>query len=233
MTCVLGAQLEEHQKRNPANEHWDFRSSFEELSRLAERKPPQPNPDYMSSAVPLPPTSTVLLGRTLLAEYAIDHANMTLPPWVRPAPIKAGSVTHGKLSADEWRTFCCVHLVVTLGRCWGGDPSAQQFKLLTNFMDLVFAIETAGTLALSDDDIKLYEFHMNRYLEGFKDLYKEANMVPNHHLALHVPNFLRFLGPGPNQRTFGMERFNYVLQKLKTNRNPGEERANSHICALR
>lgn len=93
--------------------------------------------------------------------------------------------------------------------------------MLKNFMDLVTAVEIAGMLVTSPSHCSMYSEHMQRYLEGMKGLYKEARVVPNHHLALHVPEFLQFFGPTHAHRTFALERFNYTLQKTNTNQKFG------------
>ncbi|TEB22607.1 hypothetical protein FA13DRAFT_1614184, partial [Coprinellus micaceus] len=202
---------------------WAFTAPLQRFASLIPSNPPPAPEEYVESLLEKPDRrESVVLGRTILQAYKEDRANMELPPWLHAAPKKAGSAGHGKLSADEWRTFCCVNLVVTLVRLWGHTPEKPQYRMLCNYMDLVIAVETASTLVTSEADVQLYEFHMKSYLDGLKDLYKEAKVVPNHHLSLHVPEFLRRFGPGPNQRTFGMERYNNVLQRIPTNRQLGK-----------
>ena len=59
---------------------------------------------------------TRILGHETLREVWGDMEKTILPTWCTPAPTKIGDGDHGKISADGWRTFCSIHLVVTLGR---------------------------------------------------------------------------------------------------------------------
>ena len=58
---------------------------------------------------------------------------------------------------------------------------------------------------------------MLRYLQTFKRLFKEASIVPNHHLALHLPAFMHLFGPVHAWRSFAFERYNYMLQSINSN----------------
>ncbi|KAJ2911826.1 hypothetical protein MD484_g8588, partial [Candolleomyces efflorescens] len=166
---------------------------------------------------------SVVLGRTVLAAASLDIENMVLPKWVDPAPIGVGQKKRGKLSADQWRSFCTIHLVFTLIRLWGREPEGSRwYSMLTNFLDLVQAVETGSMLVTSADHRNAYNLLMTRYLVRMKELYKEALIVPNHHLALHVPDYLELWGPSPHTRGFGWERFNFDLQQIKSNKRFGD-----------
>ncbi|KAJ2924423.1 hypothetical protein H1R20_g12671, partial [Candolleomyces eurysporus] len=166
---------------------------------------------------------TVVLGHAVLTAVADDMQKMVLPRWVNPAPIRAGQKSHGKLSADQWRSFCGIHLIVTLIRLWGRQPKQSRwYDMLTNFLDLVRAVEISSLLVTSQEHISAYETYMTRYLVTMKNLYKEAHVVPYHHYALHTPDFLGLWGPSPQVRGFGWERFNYTLQQINTNKRFGD-----------
>lgn len=163
-------------------------------------------------------SKTAVLGREVLAAYAQDRANMELPSWMSHAPIRAGHTEHGKLSADQWRSFCSVHLPVTLIRKWGGEgPDSRFYQMLTNFLDLVIAVEIASNMVTSPAHISLYKSHMTKYLVEVKNLYKEASVTPNHHMALHIDDFLELYGPAPGTWIFHMERANHDYQEIPTN----------------
>ena len=163
-----------------------------------------------------------VLGRELLAAVRIDIERTQLPSWIQSAPTDIGNISHGKLSADEWRTTATVHLVLTLIRLWGHyDVGVRKRQMLDNYMQLVRAVSVAGSLRISEEDIKEYESSLLSYLRGLKDLYKEATIKPNHHIAVHLPVFLRRFGPVPAWRAFAFERFNYLLQNTNTNKKPG------------
>ncbi|KAJ3547089.1 hypothetical protein NMY22_g1789 [Coprinellus aureogranulatus] len=175
---------------------------------------------------PVPPAKraqTAVLGAGVLSEYKNDRQNMVLPPWVSRAPAKAGHPEHGKLSADQWRVLCTINLPVTLIRLWGTqDPQSRWYKMLRNFLDLVTAVEIASRTSITENDIKEYERLMHRYLTDLKELYQDASISPNHHIALHLGDIMRNFGPTPEYRAFFMERCNFTLQSVNTNRQSGE-----------
>ncbi|KAJ2921673.1 hypothetical protein H1R20_g15417, partial [Candolleomyces eurysporus] len=167
--------------------------------------------------------NTVVLGSTILKAVSDDMQKTMLPRWVNPAPLRAGQKKHGKLSADQWRVLCSIHLTVTLIRLWGRQPQESRwYQMLVNFLDLVKAVEIGSMLVVSRDHIDEYETLMTRYLITMKSLYKEARVVPNHHLALHTSDFLDIWGPSPETHGFGWERYNHTLQQINTNRRFGE-----------
>ncbi|KAJ2921440.1 hypothetical protein H1R20_g15653, partial [Candolleomyces eurysporus] len=175
------------------------------LSRVKTKKKTRPN--------------TVVLGNVILKTVSDDMQKTMVPRWINPAPIRTGQKKHGKLSADQWRVFCGIHLTVTLIRLWGRQPQdSRWYQMLVNFLDLVKAVEIGSMLVTSKDHIDEYETLMTRYLVTMKSLYKEARVVPNHHLALHTPDFLKYWGPSPETRGFGWERYNHTLQQINTNR---------------
>ena len=93
--------------------------------------------------------------------------------------------------------------------------------MLDNYMQLILAVNIAGSLRISEDDIKEYETVILDYLQGMKTLYKEAPLKPNHHFSLHIPVFLRRFGPVHAWRAYGPERYNYLLQNMNTNKQTG------------
>lgn len=164
-----------------------------------------------------------VLGKEALSEVHHDMDVTQLPSWVSPAPSGIGTKSRGKLTADQWRTLCTVHLPITLIRLWGSDSGRRQ-DVLDNFMNLVSAVQIGGMLLTSEANIQLYEDYILRYLRGMKELYLEAAVKPNHHLAVHLADFLRRFGPVHAWRAFAFERFNNMLQNLDTNRHIGEPR---------
>lgn len=168
-------------------------------------------------------TMKVVLGRNVLSEVASDMTKLMLPRWVDPAPKRVGHKKQGKLSADQWRSFCTIHLPITLIRLWGHlSPDERWYRMLVNFLDLVLAVELGSMMVTSPEHAAAFESMLTRYLVGMKELYKEAVVAPTHHLALHIPDFLNLWGPSPQARGFGWERFNHMLQGINTNMRFGE-----------
>ncbi|TFY77450.1 hypothetical protein EWM64_g6562 [Hericium alpestre] len=168
-----------------------------------------------------PALNTAVLGQTVLSEVHKDMTKTELPTWVSRAPSKFGTTEHGKLSADQWRTACTIHLPITLIRLWGNEDG--RFKeMLENFIDLIVAVEIGSMLSVSSEHASLYDMLMKRYLDGVNALYKEANFVPNHHISLHLGDFMCSFGPVHAWRAFATERYNYLLQQVNTNQKFGD-----------
>lgn len=164
--------------------------------------------------------STPVLGKDTLAIIRADMEKTILPSWIEPAPRNWGTTEHGKLSADQWRVLCTVHLPISLISKWN-DTSDRHTAMLANFMDLVTAVRIASMRVTNDEYIALYDHHIFSYVRGIIELYKDADIKPNHHLSLHIAHFLQTFGPVHAYRTFAFERINYMMQKMKTNSRPG------------
>ncbi|PIL33265.1 hypothetical protein GSI_04715 [Ganoderma sinense ZZ0214-1] len=153
----------------------------------------------------------------VLQEIRKDIGSIYVPSWLERPPANIGSAATGKLKADHWRTLCTVHMVITLGRLWGGPSASEDEKAaLENFMHLVAAVDLATRRNMSHERAMAFDGHMEAYLFGIRSLY-DAQLVPNHHLSLHLMDCLLLFGPTHGWWSFPFERYNGMLQKLKTN----------------
>ncbi|KAI0657552.1 hypothetical protein C8Q70DRAFT_919435 [Cubamyces menziesii] len=151
-----------------------------------------------------------------------DIAAVTLPSWLPRPPRNLGSASHGKLKADQWRTVCTVNMVITLIRLWGASSATNDEKLaLTNFLHLVAAVDQATRYSMSAERARRFDDHMLEYARGLRSLYG-ADLVPNHHLSLHLADCLLLFGPTFSWWAFPFERYNGLLQKLNTNHKPAD-----------
>lgn len=168
--------------------------------------------------------ATVVLGPQVLAEVRIDMSRRNIPGDVGRTTTRPGEVKWGKLTADEWKNLCVIHLPFTLTRLWGGLESSEdaddrrKYRMLRNYLHLVEAVSFATQDRLSEDTIQHYEATMQSYLEGLLDLYPGTHILPYQHLALHFGQHLRRWGPTRSWRCFAFERYNGMLQKTNTNR---------------
>ncbi|KAJ3963911.1 hypothetical protein EV361DRAFT_120089 [Lentinula raphanica] len=154
------------------------------------------------------------------------------PSWMASAPSRPGEASQGKFTADQWRTFCTVHLPITLIRLWGSLPSTDRKRqMLVNFMHLVTAVRLGTMRVMTEERIQLFESHIRAYLEemiGFGQsdrlggLYPHTSITPYQHMMLHFGTLLRRFGPVHSWRCFAFERFNYILQSTPTNQRFGE-----------
>ena len=147
-----------------------------------------------------------------------DMALTILPSWVTDVPRNWGTTTRGKLSANNWRVICTVHLPITLIRLWGGSDALADWKSkLENFMDLACAVQIANLRSISNKEIELYEHYIFRYVTTFKSLYKLAKVKPIHHAALHYGDVLRGFGPAHTHGAAFYKRYIHSMQSKNHN----------------
>ncbi len=162
-----------------------------------------------------------IINLSVLKELRHDIRKMYLPSWLEKPPSNIGDTSHGKLKADHWRTLCTVSMVMTLVRLWGTSKAVEQeVSALNNFMHLVAAVDLATRRTMSAERANSYETHMEAYMHGLRSIYK-VDLIPNHHLALHLKDCLLLFGPTHGWWAFTFERYNGMLQKLKTNQKLG------------
>jgi len=147
-----------------------------------------------------------------------DMALTELPSWVTDVPRNWGTAAQGKLSANNWRVICTVHLPITLIRLWGGDHAPEDWKnKLENFMDLVCVVQIANLRSISKKEIEPYKRYIFRYMTRFKSLYKLVKVKPIHHAALHYGNILWGFGPAHMHSAAFYERFIHSMQSKNHN----------------
>ncbi|KAH7919176.1 hypothetical protein BV22DRAFT_1023456 [Leucogyrophana mollusca] len=159
-----------------------------------------------------------VLGKELLDQIQADLKRTTFPSWMARPPHNFGSPSHRKLKADQWRSVFTVSLTITLVRIWGGSGVLEREKnLLRNFCDLVIAVETATRRSTSRTRIDIYTRHMTRYLQALRELFSDHDLVPNHHLSLHLDDCLLLFGPVHAWWAFPFERYNGIMRDVTTN----------------
>ncbi|KAI5990328.1 hypothetical protein F5J12DRAFT_786546 [Pisolithus orientalis] len=110
-------------------------------------------------------SKTIVLGQEILTEVWADMATTTLPSWMTRPPHNLGSPGHGKLKADQWRSACLVHLVITLVCLWGHFPVGSQEKsMLDSYIALVIAVQWATRRSTSDDHVEIVNPYLHYYL---------------------------------------------------------------------
>lgn len=170
-------------------------------------------------------TRTRILGEGRLRLIWTEMQEIMLPSEVSPAPSRIGSPGQGTISADEWRTFCTINLVVTLVYLWGPLPDdSRESQILRNFMDLITAVEIASSRSITLKDTWELQKRMRAYLQGILELFPGTTIGPYQHMCLgHLPQVLLNLGPSHAIWCYAFERANYVLQRIKTNSRIGRQ----------
>ncbi|VDB94734.1 unnamed protein product [Peniophora sp. CBMAI 1063] len=159
-----------------------------------------------------------VLGKERLWQVWDDMLRIVMPGWLGRAPSHMGDGQHRKASADDWRVFVTVNLVVTMVRLWGGyGKDTRERQMLDNFMHLAVATKLACSRKMSRKVAKLYMEHMLAWLQGLRILFPGVDLVSNQHLSLHLPNFFLNLGPTHAWRCFVFELWNFLFQSINTN----------------
>lgn len=89
-------------------------------------------------------------------------------------------------------------------------------------MDLVMAIKLGTSRTVAQGQPEGYLYYMKKYLRRLFELFPETSFKPNHHVSLHVADFLGGLGPVHAWSTWVFERLNFIMQRINTNEIPGE-----------
>ena len=156
-----------------------------------------------------------------------DIRDFVTPSWLTSIPMNLGEPSHGKLKADQWRTLGTVYLPVSLVRLWvpphrDNPQQAGRQKLLSLTLSLVSAINIASLRTTSRDKANLYTRYMTEYLEGLRNLMPDYQFRPNHHMALHLSEYLLLYGPVHGWWTFPFERLIGLLQDIPNNFKNGQ-----------
>jgi hypothetical protein len=158
------------------------------------------------------------LDQGVLAEIRSDITRTVVPSWLQLPPRDFGDAGHGTLKADYWRSAFSVSLLISLPRLW----VSSEPDYLANFCDLVVAVKHIMRRSILEIDVTIYQLHMLRYLEGLTELYGRDCIKPNHHLAAHIPVFVKRYGPVQNWWMFPFERMNGFIQGLNHNAKHGK-----------
>ncbi|KAI0366442.1 hypothetical protein BV20DRAFT_952139 [Pilatotrama ljubarskyi] len=163
-----------------------------------------------------------VLTAELIEALRSDMSTTYLPSWIERPPANFGSAAHGKLKADHWRTICSISMVITLVRVWSSSTATVgDRKVLENFVHLVVAVDLASRRSMDSERARLFDYHMTQYLTTLRELF-DHDLVPNHHLSLHLTACLLLFGPVRGWWGFPFERYNGIIQRLNSNNHIAE-----------
>ncbi|KAG8706996.1 hypothetical protein FRC11_007780, partial [Ceratobasidium sp. 423] len=161
--------------------------------------------------------SVAVLSADVLTEIQNDMGRTTLPCWIKHPPRNFGTISHGKLQSEEYKSLALVSFVLTLVRLWGTEPRGPFREHLDHFLHLMLAVRVLSFQSLVESDIVAFEYHYGKYLNGLSKLYPYASRMPTQHMGLHIPTFLRSLGPSTQFSESTCEMFIGMLQDIGTN----------------
>ena len=155
--------------------------------------------------------------------------NTSTPSWLHSVPYNFGASQAGTLSADEWRSMANVYLPLAFVKLWGDAPATHSqdtddFQyVLDHSMALFSAVRLACSRTMTYERREAYRANMIRYVSGLSsDLYNTSDPRPNHHMALHIYDFLKLFGPVRGWWCFPFERLIGLLQRLPTSHKFGK-----------
>lgn len=173
----------------------------------------------------IPESARAVIGKDVMSEVNLDRKRTLLPSWTSTVRDSWGTSGCGTLGADEWRTLCLIHLVITLIRIWGYEyeyeETSRHFKILENYLDLVHAIHVLYLHETSPSLQDYYDSRILQYLRGASALFPDVQLKPNHHYAIHAGEDLRLMGPPHARSTPVFERVNKKLRDIHTNQHLG------------
>lgn len=159
-------------------------------------------------------------------------AASTRPVYSVGPPANIGVKGQGKLKADHWKAAIEFELPVLLMKYWHrealdglSDDSKHRHYLAHSTMQLACAVRQGTSYQTSERHRTKYTSHMHTYLSDILKLKPGLSLVPNHHNALHLGDFLVRFGPVHGWWMFPFERLIGVLQDVNTNCKQGERLA--------
>lgn len=160
-------------------------------------------------------------------EIRSDIKAMVAPSWLTSVPQNLGSASHGKLKADQWRVLGSTYIPISLVRLWsnvkeGDKRSVECHKIMVATMSLLSAVIVASSRVTSENNADIYFKHMQSYLNDIRKLFPTYQLHPNHHMALHLHEYLLLYGPVHSWWTFPFERLIGILQRIPTSNKIGE-----------
>ncbi|PPQ78874.1 hypothetical protein CVT24_012284 [Panaeolus cyanescens] len=180
-------------------------------------------------------TSTEMFRVLSSSELSVlQHTIKTLitPTWLVSLPSSLGEATKVKLKADQWRVFGTVYLPLFLLCIWGTSNFAERSEradrcksILDTTLTLISAVMVATSSTVTNSMILEYRAFMVKYMEGIKTLFPDYQFKPNHHMSLHLYEYLRYFGPVHSWWTFPFERMIGSIQRIPTNNILGQMEA--------
>ncbi|KAG9126562.1 hypothetical protein FRC07_002972 [Ceratobasidium sp. 392] len=157
------------------------------------------------------------LGSDVLREVKADMDDTCLPSWLKAPPKNFATVSHGKIGAEEYKSLMLVSFTVTLVRLWGHSAVGPFREALDNFLHLSLAIRILSYQTTTKPDDQAFDHHYRTYLDTVKLIYPHCSITTVQHLGLHIPYFLRNLGPAARFNENPAEMFIGMLQDIPTN----------------
>jgi hypothetical protein len=184
-----------------------------------------------------PPPKTATPNVLQRIQEVIKQTNT--PSWVDSVPRNFGESRAGTLKAAEWRILATIFLPLALISLWGEGtlhPSpalANEFRaILDHTMALISAVYLVCYRSVSHNRIAAYDDCISRYIRDLKTIHPFASHRSNHHMGMHVYDFLSLFGPVRSWWAFPFERIIGQLQRMPHNHKFGTSKLNIRGSSL-
>src|SRR5262245_15060236 len=164
----------------------------------------------------------------VLARIRDVIGNVDTPTWMDSVPSNFGTASAGTLKAAEWRVLITILLPIALISLWGEGSlhdtpeAASKFRtVLDHTMCLVSAIRLACYRSMTTRHANEYRTYISRYIRNLKVIHSNVEYVYNHHMSLHIYDFLISMGPVRSWWMFPFECQIGHLQRLPQNHQHG------------
>ena len=97
-------------------------------------------------------------------------------------------------------------------------------------MSLISTVVIATSHTVTSTSASAYQKHILDYINGIKHLFPDYQLHPNHHMSLHIPEFLLLFGPVHSWWTFPFERLIGTVQRMPNNGKIGKAFSQKHIA---
>ncbi|KAJ3906770.1 hypothetical protein F5879DRAFT_987125 [Lentinula edodes] len=150
-----------------------------------------------------------------------------VPSWITRPPSDMGLQQAGTLKADHWRVLFNIHLPFSLICMWGkGSPSAvdnaaEMTPVLETSMHLTCASILMTRNSLSPKTRDQFRSSLRDHILGLKQIFP-GFMLPTHHLAFHIYDFMDGFSTVRNWWGFPFERLIGKVQRMPTNHKIGQ-----------
>jgi hypothetical protein len=154
---------------------------------------------------------------------------MDTPSWLGSVPYNFGEKSAGTVKAAEWRVLSTVYLPIALVHAWGEGSihettACAEFSRLAldHTMSLISAVILCCYRSTSDFRTEAFLECLLGYNRDLTKVHKDVHHRSNHHMAVHLYDFLILFGPVRSWWTFPFERLIGHLQRLPRNEHFGQ-----------
>lgn len=164
--------------------------------------------------------------RDELDNIQADISKIIVPSWVTKPRVTFGQKSNGRVKAAEWRSIFSIYLPMTLTRLWVIEKTrgfSNVYVLhLKALLILAVIVNIVTSKTLSSATVQSYDNAIELYLRLISMLNEDQPLVVNHHLALHLSEFMQRYGPCRGYWAFPFERMIGKLHKISHNARIGK-----------